>query len=192
MKDLKEQLASQAVIKKIQVHPGAVVQITTTITCSADHATVNVVPLKANSEVGTMHRDILLTDVTPVVSDVPVGLEIKKQVGNRFYVSEMMKAFNTFTNSAKKRVKSNAQEHPLKIRNNMINSHSSNKEIFHKRLKFFIDKEIHIKLEGDDAGVPYTLKEIEKEFLVVNYGESQRYIPINKIIFLQIGNYPKE
>jgi hypothetical protein len=61
-----------------------------------------------------------------------------------------------------------------------------------KRLKFFLNKEIHIKLDQDENPVSYTLKEIGKDVLVVDYGESQRVIPINRIIFVQIGSYPKE
>jgi len=64
--------------------------------------------------------------------------------------------------------------------------------IFFERLNAFLNQEVHIKLEGDESAVLYTLREIEKEFLVVDYGESQRFIPINKIIFFQIGSYPKE
>jgi len=65
-------------------------------------------------------------------------------------------------------------------------------DVFLDRLNVFLNEEIHIKLEGDASAVLYTLRGIEKEFIVVDYGESQRFIPINKIIFFQIGSYPKE
>ena len=61
-----------------------------------------------------------------------------------------------------------------------------------KKFKGFINQEIHVKLEGDESAVPYTLREIGKDYLVVDYGESQRFIPLNKILFLQIGSYPKD
>ena len=61
-----------------------------------------------------------------------------------------------------------------------------------KRLKVFLGKEMHIKAEEDENPVLYVLKEVGRNFITVDYGESQRLIPIHKIIFVQIGNYPKE
>jgi hypothetical protein len=66
------------------------------------------------------------------------------------------------------------------------------KNVFFERIQIFLNKEIHIKLEQDEDPVLYTLREVGEDFLVVDYGESQRIIHINKIIFIQIGNYPKE
>jgi hypothetical protein len=63
---------------------------------------------------------------------------------------------------------------------------------FPERLKGSLNQEIHIKCEQDENPVNYRLREILEDFLVVDYGESQRLIPINKIIFVQIGSYPKE
>ena len=63
---------------------------------------------------------------------------------------------------------------------------------FLKKLGVILNKVIHIKVEGDEIPVEYTLKEIGKDFLVVKYGESSRIIPAGKIIFVQIGDYPKE
>lgn len=63
---------------------------------------------------------------------------------------------------------------------------------FLKKLGVILNKVIHIKVEGDELPVEYTLKEIGKDFLIVKYGESLRIIPAGKIIFVQIGDYPKE
>jgi len=65
-------------------------------------------------------------------------------------------------------------------------------DIFLRKLNSFLNKEVHIKLEADENPVSYILKEMGKDFLVVDYGESQRIIPIDKITFVQIGSYPKE
>ena len=66
------------------------------------------------------------------------------------------------------------------------------KNFFIEKIQILLNKEIHIKLEQDEDPLLYTLKEVGEDFLVVDYGESQRIILINKIIFIQIGNYPKE
>jgi len=66
------------------------------------------------------------------------------------------------------------------------------KNLFIEKIQILLNKEIHIKLEQDEDPLLYTLKEVGEDFLVVDYGESQRIILINKIIFIQIGNYPKE
>ena len=63
---------------------------------------------------------------------------------------------------------------------------------FIEKINDFLNTEIHIKIEGDQNAVTYILREIGKDFLLVDYGESQRFIPINKIVFFQIGSYPKE
>jgi hypothetical protein len=63
---------------------------------------------------------------------------------------------------------------------------------FLERIKPFLNAEISIKLEGDINPVLYVLRETGTDFLIVDYGESQRIIPLNKIAFVQIGSYPKE
>ncbi len=65
-------------------------------------------------------------------------------------------------------------------------------DTFYKRLEIYLGQEMHIKSEQDENPVLYKLKEIGSDFIVVDYGESQRIIPFNKIIFVQIGSYPKE
>ena len=156
-----------------------------------DQKTSQQVSMKAqNDEVGAMHPDILSKDTTAIIDASPTALEVKKLVGNRFDVSEIMKSYGSSTNTA--RIKESAQERLILKRVKMINNCNSKNDVFHKRLKSFINKEIHIKLDGDDTAVAYTLREMEKDFIVVDYGESQRFIAIDKIIFLQIGNYPKE
>ena len=139
-----------------------------------------------------MHSDILSEDKSAIADADTAGIGLKKVLGNRFDVSEIMKSYGTFVKAAKTLVKDKVQELPIKIRMNRANSGNSKNDVFHKRLKSYLKKEIHIKLEDDESPVLYTLKEIEKDFLVVNYGESLRFIPINKIIFLQIGEYPKD
>ena len=64
--------------------------------------------------------------------------------------------------------------------------------VFIERINAFLNEEVHIKIEGDENAVSYILREVGKDFLLVDYGESQRFIPINKISFFQIGSYPKE
>ena len=61
-----------------------------------------------------------------------------------------------------------------------------------KVLASFLNQEIHLRIESDESLSPYTLMALGKDFIVVNYGESQRIIPVGKIIFVQIGLYPKE
>ena len=65
-------------------------------------------------------------------------------------------------------------------------------DAFIKKFKIFLNHEIHIKLEQDENPVLYTLREIGKDFLIVDYGESLRIIPMSRILFIQIGSYPKD
>ena len=60
-----------------------------------------------------------------------------------------------------------------------------------KVYKNLLNKEVHIKLEEDENPVLYTLRSVGKDFLMVDYGESKRIIPLDKILFVQIGDYPK-
>ena len=64
--------------------------------------------------------------------------------------------------------------------------------VFLNQLRRFLNTEVHIKADQDENPVLYTLTEIGKDFILVHYGESLRIIPANKIIFVQIGDYPKK
>lgn len=72
----------------------------------------------------------------------------------------------------------------------MLVMNSSND--FGKRLKRYLNTELHMKVVHDENPALYMLREIGNDHLVVDYGESQRIIPFHKIIFVQIGDYPKE
>lgn len=62
---------------------------------------------------------------------------------------------------------------------------------FLSKLKSFISTEIHVKSVQDENPVLYILREVGKDYLIVDYGESQRMLSFQNIIFVQIGSYPK-
>ena len=61
------------------------------------------------------------------------------------------------------------------------------RNVFLRKLRTLINKEIHLKIEQDDAPIAYTLKEVGKDCIVVHFAQIQRIIPLNRIIFFQVG-----
>ena len=60
------------------------------------------------------------------------------------------------------------------------------KNIFLRKLRTQVNKEIHLKIEQDDMPRTYLLKEVGKDCIVVHFANVQRIIPLNRIVFFQI------
>ena len=62
-----------------------------------------------------------------------------------------------------------------------------------KKLKNYLSLRVHLKIEQDEGYVSYVLKEVGRDYIVVAFGENERIVPIDKIIFMQVestGHYP--
>ncbi len=58
-------------------------------------------------------------------------------------------------------------------------------KVFSRRLKEYINRPVHFKVDGDDSPIAYILKDVGKDYVVVVFSEVERSIPISKIIFFQ-------
>ena len=60
---------------------------------------------------------------------------------------------------------------------------------FMKQLNNCIGGQIMVKTEGDDSPIGYTLREVGRDYVVVEFGHGLRVIQKAKITFFQIGTY---
>ena len=61
------------------------------------------------------------------------------------------------------------------------------KNVFLRKLRTNINKEIHLKIEQDDTPTTYLLKEVGKDCIVVHFAQVQRIIPLNRILYFQVN-----
>ena len=57
--------------------------------------------------------------------------------------------------------------------------------LFAKKLKEHINRQVHFKVEQDDSPITYILKDVGKDYVVVVFSEVERIIPLSRIIFFQ-------
>ncbi len=60
---------------------------------------------------------------------------------------------------------------------------------FMKKLRSCVGAQIQLKVEGEEFPTDYTLAEVGKDYVVVAFGQSLRFVQKSKIIFFQVGSY---
>ena len=61
-----------------------------------------------------------------------------------------------------------------------------------RKLRAQIDREIHLKIDQDDSPIAYILKEVGKDCIVVHFGQFERVVPLDRIIYFQIDSEVEE